>query len=370
MTDPTLAKLRELLLNRCEAELAGLCQDIGLNYDALPGTGAFGKTREIVESARSNDRLRALQSRLRELRPEAYEAADLSLPIASVATSTVAPTQPVAQTATKDTGLRSLQMLALGLVVVLCAVVGLAVLLPRLNEVTGAPERQTTAADATQPAPPGAPATAPADSGPAAPGEVLVPATTEVPAVVVPAVEPVPAGGQGSPGSSANVTETLATPGAIIGAPQVTTPESAEPVTTTVAGESPAIQTIRGLNAQLPAFYRGQASTKDLEEHWTGEALRSVTGFGNQRLPRAMRIQPSQRDSLNVSYEYLSPPTLTSNSGNGAVVTSLVWRYANALNATQICETRDYTYNLVNEGGQFRVREFRSRLLNSGCQAQ
>jgi len=76
MTDQTLLKLRELLLNEfSELELISLCQDIGLDYHALPGAGTFGKTREMIEVARAQDKVRMLQSRVRELKPTAYVAA-------------------------------------------------------------------------------------------------------------------------------------------------------------------------------------------------------------------------------------------------------------------------------------------------------
>lgn len=47
--DSNLSKLREFLLNELsEQELIALCKDIGLDYRSLAGTGAFGKTRELL----------------------------------------------------------------------------------------------------------------------------------------------------------------------------------------------------------------------------------------------------------------------------------------------------------------------------------
>jgi hypothetical protein len=84
-----------------------------------------------------------------------------------------------------------------------------------------------------------------------------------------------------------------------------------------------------------------------------------------------MRLQQSQRDALEVSYEYRAPPSLASESGDTAVVTSREsWRYANSVNTNQICEVRDYVYNLIKENDHYRVHRFNSRLLQSGCQLQ
>lgn len=410
MTDPTLVKLREVLLNEFnEAELASLCRDIGLNYEALPGTGAFGKTREIIEAARAQDKLRPLHNRLRELRPEAYAAAGLGpqaatmgdvaptpiTPVTSVATapavaaSTVAvPPQapdgaaaataaataapPASREARRDSGVGPLPLLALGLVALLCAVVGLAVLLPRMNEVpaTSTPVAQVPAggpaAGATEAATPEAAATAS--------GSVLVPAATEAPAVVVPPVEPVavegPAEEQATPGATAAVTATGATVGAQP-TEAVVVATATPPVVTVKADDHPAVATVHNMNAQLPLFYTGQVSEQDITQFWTGEALRSVTGFGATRLLRAMRLTPEQRNTLEIGYQYQTAPKLAGETGNTAVVTSREeWRYANSLNSTQICEVRDYVYNLVKENERFRVRDFNSRLVRSGCQPQ
>jgi hypothetical protein len=138
-----------------------------------------------------------------------------------------------------------------------------------------------------------------------------------------------------------------------------------------VTDTSGPLAAIRDLNEQLPAFYTGRATMTDLEAFWSGDALRSVVGFGNTRLPRAMRIQPAQRDALNVTYQYVRQPTVSNQSGANAVVTSReAWRYANAVNDTEICEVRDYVYNLANDGARWQVQRFRSNLLESGCQPQ
>jgi len=93
-----------------------------------------------------------------------------------------------------------------------------------------------------------------------------------------------------------------------------------------------------------------------------------VINFGSVRLPRAMRVSPARRSALDITYEYLRPPAVASETADGAVVTSReFWRYANTLNQVQVCEVREYEYRLVREGDRYRVRSFRSQLLETGC---
>lgn len=84
-----------------------------------------------------------------------------------------------------------------------------------------------------------------------------------------------------------------------------------------------------------------------------------------------MRIQPSQRNALDVTFQYLREPAIVEESDTGAVVTSReFWRYANSVNPTEICEVRDYVYNMIKEGNRYRVRTFQSRLLETSCPAR
>jgi hypothetical protein len=94
-----------------------------------------------------------------------------------------------------------------------------------------------------------------------------------------------------------------------------------------------------------------------------------VVGFGTQRLPRAMRIAPEQRNTLQVTYDYRNGPTLLRETVHGAIVTSReFWRYATSANPTEICETRDYVYELVRVDGEYKVSEFSSRIVGNGCE--
>jgi hypothetical protein len=386
MTDPTLVKLRELLLNEfTEPELAALCAELGLNYETLPGTGAFGKTRGLIETAKAQDKLRALQSRLRELRPEAYAAAGMaaiaaetaSLPIQR-ATATASQTAP----ANRQGSAFPFQILAGVLVLLLCGVVGLALMLPRLNasvapsgDASGANQASVPTVSASNPTqtPQGV---QPAETTTST-DNVLAPLETITPAMEMPITAATEAAS--STQATGLLTATAAaTPESAPTALPVVVLTQTQPVQSpaispaaAVTDSNPIVLVIRDLNEQLPAFYKGQATAEDLQQHWSGDALRSVIGFGATRLPRAMRIQPAQRDALNVSYDYQRPPVIASATDTGAVVTSReTWRYANALNETEICELRDYVYNLVKDGDAWKVRQFRSNLLESGCAPQ
>jgi hypothetical protein len=366
MTDPTLAKLRELLLNEfSEDELKTLCAGIGIDYDKLTGTGTFGKTRALLDSARSQDKVRALQASVRELRPAAYEAAGFAtvgVSEATTSTSEVAPQRPPSK-ATNTLW----PWLALAAVIVVCLVAVLALLLPRLQ---GAGLAAT--------------ANTPAGSVPSQLAETALP--TETPPAIVEVTDALDKG-------AAEMTATLATAEpallATVQTPSATTdatatPEStpeaitatasanatATPAPTVVSTDThPSAIVIQDLNADLPRFYRGEVDAQAIERHWTGEALRSVVGFGTQRLPRAMRITPDQRNTLQVTYDYRNGPTLLRESANGAIVTSReYWRYATSTNPTEICETRDYVYELVRVDGQYKVSEFSSRIVGNGCE--
>jgi hypothetical protein len=386
MTDPTLVKLRELLLNEfTETELASLCADLGLNYETLPGTGAFGKTRGLIETAKAQDKLRALQSRLRELRPEAYAAAGMAVMAAQTASPPIqrtAATAPPTAPANRQGSAFPFQILAGVLVLLLCGVVSLALMLPRLNAsvapsgdasgVNQAAIPTVLASNPTQPPQAAQPAETTTSTG-----NVLAPLETITPAMGLPvtAATEAPSSTQATDLLTATAAATpesapTALPVVVLTQTQPTQSPAISPAAA-VTDSNPIVLVIRDLNEQLPAFYKGQATAEDLQQHWSGDALRSVIGFGATRLPRAMRIQPAQRDALNVSYDYQRPPVIASATDTGAVVTSReTWRYANALNETEICELRDYVYNLVKDGDAWKVRQFRSNLLESRCAPQ
>ncbi len=359
MTDQTLLKLRELLLNEfSEPELIALCKDIGLDYEALPGTGTFGKTREIVEAARAQDKLRLLQSRLRELKPEAYATS-----IGAAVTPTEAPADGSVSAGREEKAGSPILRAILPLIVLLALVIGASLIFSRLSSSPTAQATPQVAADA-------------------APITQLPPTL----AASIPTAQPEVIAAEARPGESPSATLEAA-PAAPAGTPETDiatitpsappTPEltplspPAPTATNTLTAEEahPAAMTVRQINDQLTLFYSGKASAQDLEYFWMGEALKAVVDFGNTRLPRTMRIASDQRDALEITHEYLRAPKVTSETGNGAVVASReFWHYANSLNRSEVCEVRDYIYNMVRDGERYRVRSVQSRLVRSGCE--
>jgi hypothetical protein len=370
MTDPTLAKLRNLLLNEfSEQELEKLCQDIGLNYVSLPGTGAFGKTRGLIETARTQDKLRLLQNKVRELRPEAFANADFQTPVAvpvelgvnaSVAETPTAPyTARAARTARASTVSSQrpawLPILAIGLVALLCIAALAALLINRSGSGAG------TTAELVGTSTPAA-AISSSSGGEVEQVSTIAPAIPEgTSSVPQPESTALPVLTQTTQAAPTPTATSLPTP--------IPTPTEIGPTATSNAIElHPAARTILDLNQQLPEFYLGKVTADDLETFWTGDAWRSVVNFGSTKLPRVMRIPATDRSDLDVTYQYVRRPALVAERGTNATVSAQeYWRYVNAKNNIEICETREYTYNLVKTGEQFKVREFNSRLLNSGC---
>jgi hypothetical protein len=369
MTDPTPAKLRELLLNEfTEDELKALSASLNIDYDKLAGTGTFGKTRALLDTVKSQDKLRNLQAQIRELRPAAYEAAGFSTLVESEAIASAdAPTTPIPLTRQTSKQQAMWPWIVLASVVLLCLIAGIALLVPRL-------QTANVAAPATQ---------AQVVSSPTIETVNVVAATETPPAIVevtdsldkgagemtttLPTIDPnAPATDTPVPPTTASAEATSTSVN--VGAATTITPEVTATGSVVPTDTHPSSIVIGDLNAQLPQFYRGEVDVQAIQQYWTGEALRSVTGFGTIRLPRAMRIQPSQRNTLDVTYAYRNGPTLVRETRDGALVTSReYWRYATSANPTEICETRDYVYNMVRVDGQYKVSEFSSRLVDNGC---
>lgn len=354
MTDQILLKIRELLLNEfSEAELKALCKDIGLDYESLPGTGTFGKTREIMEAVRAQDKLRLLQSRLRELKPEAY-ADTVGITITPTGNSTNG-SAPARQDTTRS------PLRAVLLLLTLLALVFAASLIfsgQGNNPAPAAAPQAAMEASVTAPPTPTLEERVSVTQIEGTAAQAMPTIETTVPEIVLPTVTEVSAGNATAmPPATMPPTPELA----FSASPEVT-------VTPNPSETHPAAVTIRQINDQLTLFYLGQASAQDLEYFWMGEALRRVVDFGTNRLPRAMRIRPDQRSALEISHEYLRLPTVVSETANGTVVGSReFWRYANSLNRNQVCEVRDYVYNMMLDGERYRVRSFQSRLVRSGC---
>jgi hypothetical protein len=317
MNEDQILKLREILLNEfSEAELTALCKDVGLDYATLSGEGQFGKTREIIKTLIEQDKVQALRSRVRDLKPIAFNAAGFNAAANVPESNRKLPTK--------------LAWLVLGLVGLLLLVCLLTFLL-----------RPNT------PAAPSATPTAQAEVNP-----------TSV-AANAPAAQPTVAATQ-APTQPPPLTNTLAPPTA------VPTQTPAPTNTPTVSETNPAALAILEFNQQLIPYYQGKAVDKSLTG-WTGNALRGVVAFSKGSLLKRLSITENERSQINSGVTYLLPPAVTRVVGNTYTVTSReYWVYqTNPRNV--VCETRDYTYTVVKTGEKFQIAQSTGKPVSAKC---
>jgi hypothetical protein len=366
MNEQNLAKLRTLLLNEFdETELTALCQEIGLNYASLPGVGAYGKTREMVAAAHARQSVRALAARVRELRPEAYQATGIVMgdaPVEQISSERRTPREARReQAASAEPAPRARentprQSSALSprarLIGVITAVVLLLVAVMALAQ----PRPATTPGVAV------APATATVAAPPAtqqpggAPSVTVVPTQTQM--AIAQAVEDEYATSTATP----LPTVTNTPPPIPTGTP---TPEP----TPTFSQTHPSAQMVRTANAQLLDFYQGKARVDDLRKYWNGEAYQMVLDFAYNTLQRKLAINLMKNEPIEVDLRYVRLPTLRSETGDKAQVnTREYWRYTNPLTRRSFCETRDYTYTLIKVNGQYEVSLINGKLVGTNCQ--
>ena len=377
MNEQNLTKLRELLLDEFnEEELAALCQDIGINYAELGGVGAFGKTREIVEVARSRRLLNALAARVRALRPEAYtaggtagaESARESIPRAQMPREPEQPITPdvmqtpfsalTGQDATQNdteysapapavadapprASLMSGRVRAIAVIIgaLLLVVALLTVMLPK----PGAPPATPAPTTMSSPLPSAIAGDATTDAAAAAAMTTTVASTTTA--------------------QSAATTSTQDT--AAGASTQSSTPEPTE----TVSETHPAAQAVHAINDQLIDFYHGKATSDDLKQHWSGGAYQTLLTFAYTTLNRKLSVDLTADDPLSVTLRYVRRPALVKESGNTVQVnTREYWGYTNPTSKRSMCETRDYVYTLVKNGDVYQVRELRSNLVATKCE--
>jgi len=346
MNDEQILKLREILLNEfSEAELAAFSAELGLDYAALPGEGQFGKTREMFLILREQDRLQALKSRLRALRPAAYDAAGLNL---------VAPAPENARRLPIP-----LAWLVLGLVGVLVVVCVLTFLLrpggtPATPAATVAPTLDSASAQETA-----APASSPLTDTSAVEGAVVTdtaPAEGElVPTMVVVAT------------AATTSAEVPAEPAPTVEAPTPAQPPTPTP-TPTVSETHPAALAVSDANAQLVPYFQGKADQASLTA-WQGVALQDVIAFSKGALLRRLKVTEAERPSLASTVSYLRRPVLISqrNPTTFVVDTREYWTYqATATNL--VCETRDYRYIVVQVDATYKITQSpTSKLVGSTC---
>lgn len=351
MNDEQTLKLREILLNEfSEEELASFAAELGLDYATLPGEGQFGKTREMFMILREQDRLQALKSRLRALRPAAYDAAGLNL---------VAPAPENARRLPIP-----LAWLVLGLVAVLIVVCALTFLLR---------PGSTPASPAT--------ATSEATSDAALTGEPTLLAEPTIAGSEVltntngAATDPLDpnATAEGEPTEQSAVATLVVVATSIITPEVAATPaESPTPApptaTPTVSETNPAALAVIGANAQLIPYFQGKADQASLTG-WQGVALQSVVSFSRGALLRRLKIAEADRATLASSVTYPRRPMLVTQRNDTTFIVDSreAWTYQTGP-SNIVCETSDYRYTIVKDGDAYRVAGSTSKLVSSTCQ--
>ncbi|MCS7087788.1 MAG: hypothetical protein NZL91_03720 [Thermoflexales bacterium] len=330
MNDPATAKLRELLLAEfTEAELVQLCKELGLNYEALPGIGTFGKTRALIEEARVQGKLRLLQRRVRDLRPLAYLQSGIP-----TEDSGLQNLPPPSQRSFPAASKRTTAVLILFIGAAVAVVSGLVLLQPSPSPLM--------MDSATQP---GATPETIATSNPPLLAESPTPLIAALPTSLP------------SPTPYASPTP-MPTPTSV----PTATPELG------LRDAHPAVRAVYEANERLREFFIGKEDYRALESQWSSSLVERLRKFANERLLRLMRLTPEQRTALNVQFKYVRPPTLVDEFASEAVVsTREYWEYTTSLNTAQICETRDYSYRLRKEGDGYRIYAYNSRLISSRC---
>jgi hypothetical protein len=350
MNDPDLVRFRDFLIVEFnEEQLAALCQDIGLSYADLPGAGAFGKTRELIEIARSRHLLGALMNRTRELRPEAFKIANLKAESDSPAETspgtaprnggaTPAGSQgavpdplPVPVRATPQEERAALiaaltpraRLLAVLVAVLLLIVAALTIILPKPSLTSN-----TASANATALAISATNMTAQAQVQP-----------TLAPTVVDTATQ--------AAASTAVITHTQAE-------------------TATTAADAAAA--VRMINDQLVLFYTGQVDSNTIKAHFGAMPYRAVTSFAYTKLKRLIGVDLTKGDALSVTLRYEKDPEQTAASGSNFTVSSTeYWNYTNPKTNRSVCDTSSYVYTLSKNGDVFQVTGLKSAHVSDKC---
>jgi hypothetical protein len=316
MNEEQILKLREILLNEfSESELAELCKGLGLDYATLPGEGQFGKSREIIKALMAQDKVQTLRSRVRDLKPAAFDAAGFNAASDVPESNRKLPTK--------------LAWLVLGLVGLLLLVCVLTFLLRPSTPAAPSP----TATVQVEVSPTGAAVAQPTAAATQAPTQPPAPTDTPAP----PTATPVPPTETPAPTSTPTVSET-----------------------------NPAALAITEFNQQLVPYYQGKADDKSLTG-WTGSALRGVVAFSKGSLLKRLSITENERSLINSGVTYVIAPSVARIAGNTYTVTSReYWVYqTNARNV--VCETRDYTYIVIRTGEKFQITQSTGKPVSAKC---
>ena len=351
MNDPNLARFRDFLIVEFnEDQLAELCQDIGLNYADLPGTGAYGKTRELIEIARSRHLLSALMTRARELRSDAYRNANIKDIEPDGSMGSVASVEPMAEPATADASESVLPMLqrsdpqeertallaaltprarllAVLVAALLLIVAILTIILPKQGanpSAANTPDETTLAISATQ-------------------------MTAEAAAMTQPTI---------APAAVDTTTQTV----------DSTTPVSDTQPTAAPAADD-AAAAVRTINDQLIEFYTGKVDADAIKPHFGTAPYRAVTTFAYTKLKRLIGVDISKGDEINVTMHYVKDPQQTSDDNDSYTVSSTeYWSYTNPKTDRSVCDTSSYVYTLAKNGDTFQVTGLKSSSTSTKCE--
>jgi hypothetical protein len=354
MNDPNLARFRDfLIVEFSEEQLAELCQDVGLNYADLPGTGAYGKTRELIEIARSRHLLSALMNRAKELHPDAYRNAgikDVDQDSAAEAVPLVEPKldAPATPGNANDDVLPMLQrgspqeeraallaaltprarLLVILVVVLLLVVAALTIILPKQGgdaSVLNSPDPTMMAISSTQ-------------------------MTAEAAALMQPTLAPV-------------------TVDTTTQAVDNTVPMSDTGTVTNAEPAADAASAVKTINDQLIDFYTGKVDEATVKPYFSTNAFKAVTSFAYTTLKRSLGIDITKGDQIDVKMHYVKDPEQTTANGDSFTISSTeYWGYTNPTTNRSICDTRNYVYTMVKNGDNYQVTGLKSTLISKKCE--
>jgi len=422
----TASQLRDILLNEfTEAEVEALCEKLHIEYSRLSGTGVFGKTRELLALLQQQDRLSHLRAHMRAMRPHAFDAqhaaggphddsreeseefdglltapgagasrgtargvaqddetthesdeSDETRPVDSleaddseediVEPSTRRSRSPWRRGVARETSRayevvpQTRALVPLILVSAIIVVAALIVFLPSLLRGNGAASAETPL---TTPAPAATPTSAipviapPAPNTDAAAPAPVVPAAGDANSasgvVVLATPAPIGAGDAATPGANAIPT-----------VPVLATPAAAAPQP---GADHPAARLVQNANAALPAYYRGETGAEGVASYWTGKAY-DITVSWNTALPRVLKLGRAARNTVQVDYEFVQPPTVSESAAGAYVVnTREYWAYRNPAANTNVCDTRDYTYQIRDVAGKLLIESVTSKIVDKTC---
>ncbi len=347
MNELSQTRLREFLFKEFDEEgLATLCQDLGLDYEKLPGVGAFGKSRELIAAVQARRAMPALIARLKELRPAAWRIAGLRVSVAE--TGAASPVAPEASAEPATPPRRAWPRLLLVLLAIACLVAaGVAAGLPRmlaerLGGMSATPAGIAVSENTATQSP-----TAVVEST-----ATLTAASATLPPAPAATDTPAPTG------TPAPTSTSAATPSATFAPSSTPTP------TATPAPD--AAQALVEINDALAGFYSGQVSAAQLRTLWAGDSYTTATGYAARAVKKGLGIDLGAGDTLSVTMHYLKSPVVTAQSGARTQLTAQeYWRYTHSPGGQVLCEIVDYQYTLLRSAGRYQVIAYKGDVISS-----